>query len=327
MWSAKRDSNDYRFIKAEDITRRAKFIGTVNGFDGEYKKSIEIGEKEYSIYDYCKLVGYYVSEGWVSEEKRKNRTRKFTTVSIGQTKDSDYRGDIDNLFNRMFHTHYDNDEQISVYNPNLSDHLKDNFGKGFLNKKLSPFVKNLVPECLEIVLEAMVNGDGSYKGDKYKAYYTSSKQLAEDCAEVAFKCGYVVMIGNHRRKNTLKEYYNKDGFKYETKYPQYVVYISKGKKGRNPTLESKSRKHVSKEITRVPYSGKIYCFSVPYELFVTMRNGKIAIQGNTSAQVGVEVLIRRLENWRNKLKNWVEKHIFKPVAMMQGFIDEKESKE
>lgn len=53
-------------------------------------------------------------------------------------------------------------------------------------------------------------------------------------------------------------------------------------------------------------------------------NGEMA--GYNSAQVGVEVLIRRLENWRNKLKDWAEKHIFLPVAMMQGFIDEEESK-
>lgn len=54
-------------------------------------------------------------------------------------------------------------------------------------------------------------------------------------------------------------------------------------------------------------------------------NGEMA--GYSSAQVGIEVLIRRLDNWRNKLKSWVETNIFKPVAMMQGFIDESESKE
>ena len=53
-------------------------------------------------------------------------------------------------------------------------------------------------------------------------------------------------------------------------------------------------------------------------------NGEMA--GYTSAQVGIEVLIRRLDNWRNKLQDWVEKNIFEPVAMMQGYIDEEESK-
>jgi very-short-patch-repair endonuclease len=54
-----------------------------------------------------------------------------------------------------------------------------------------------------------------------------------------------------------------------------------------------------------------------------LLNGEMG--GYNSAQVGIEVLIRRLDNWRNKLKSWVEKHIFLPIAMMQGFIDEQES--
>ena len=330
MWSAKRNSNEYRFIKAEDVKNRAKFVGIVEGYDGEYQKSIKIGEEEYSIYDYCKMVGYYVSEGWVQEEKRSNRTRQYTTVSIGQSIDSNYRQDIDGLFDSMFHTHYSNDTCISVYKPILSQYLIGNFGKGAINKRLSPFVKNLSTECLEVVLEAMVNGDGSYnkKDDRYKSYCTSSKELAEDCAEIAFKCGYIVGISSldlNKSKNG-KRYFNKKGCEYKTNYQQYVVHISKGKKGRNPSLESNSIEHKGKEISRIDYDGKVFCFSVPHELFITMRNGKIAIQGNSSAQVGIEVLIRRLDNWRNKLKEWVETNIFKPVAMMQGFIDEEESK-
>lgn len=93
-----------------------------------------------------------------------------------------------------------------------------------------------------------------------------------------------------------------------------------------------------------------------------MRNGRIAIQGNTgkihnitqeveligkdildglmlnqallngemsgysSAAVGVEILLRRLESWRQKLSKWVEKHLFEPMSMMQGFVDEEKSK-
>lgn len=56
-----------------------------------------------------------------------------------------------------------------------------------------------------------------------------------------------------------------------------------------------------------------------------LLNGEM--QGYTSAQVGIETLIKRLENWRLKLAEWVEEHIFKPTAMMQGFIDEDKTKE
>jgi len=82
-------------------------------------------------------------------------------------------------------------------------------------------------------------------------------------------------------------------------------------------------------IQHVPYKGKVYCFSVPHGLFVTKRKDKITIQGNSygGAQVGVEVMIRRLDSWRSSLSEWVEKNILLPVAMMQNFIDIEKSEE
>lgn len=56
-----------------------------------------------------------------------------------------------------------------------------------------------------------------------------------------------------------------------------------------------------------------------------LLNGEMS--GYSSAQVGVEVMIRRLDSWRNELAEWVENHIFLPIAMMQGFIDEEETEE
>lgn len=56
----------------------------------------------------------------------------------------------------------------------------------------------------------------------------------------------------------------------------------------------------------------------------SLLNGEMA--GYNSAQVGVETMIRRLEHWRSRLSKWVEKHIFLPIAMMQGFVDEDRTK-
>lgn len=47
----------------------------------------------------------------------------------------------------------------------------------------------------------------------------------------------------------------------------------------------------------------------------------------SSAQIGVETLLRRLENWRNTLEEWVQEHIFLPIAIMQGFVDKEKSEE
>jgi len=57
----------------------------------------------------------------------------------------------------------------------------------------------------------------------------------------------------------------------------------------------------------------------------SLLNGEMS--GYQSAQVGVETLIRRIESWRHTLADWCEENIFKPIAEMQGFVDEEESEE
>ncbi len=57
----------------------------------------------------------------------------------------------------------------------------------------------------------------------------------------------------------------------------------------------------------------------------SLLNGEMS--GYQSAQVGVETLIRRIESWRHTLAEWCEENIFKPIAEMQGFVDEEESEE
>ncbi len=57
----------------------------------------------------------------------------------------------------------------------------------------------------------------------------------------------------------------------------------------------------------------------------SLLNGEMA--GYSSAQVGVETLIRRLDSWRTSLAEWCYERIFLPIAEMQGFIDEEESED
>lgn len=51
------------------------------------------------------------------------------------------------------------------------------------------------------------------------------------------------------------------------------------------------------------------------------------MQGYQGVQIGAEILITRLEAWRNKLKDFIEQKIYLPIAKMQGFIDEDASKD
>jgi hypothetical protein len=44
----------------------------------------------------------------------------------------------------------------------------------------------------------------------------------------------------------------------------------------------------------------------------------------SSAAIGAEVMIKRLDEWRNELSRWAESKIFGPIAKMNGFVKENE---
>jgi len=44
----------------------------------------------------------------------------------------------------------------------------------------------------------------------------------------------------------------------------------------------------------------------------------------SSAAIGAEIMIQRLEAWRSEMSKWAERHIFMPVAKMRGFVRENE---
>jgi very-short-patch-repair endonuclease len=56
-----------------------------------------------------------------------------------------------------------------------------------------------------------------------------------------------------------------------------------------------------------------------------LLSGEMA--GYQSAAIGAEALIQRMESWRLELARWIENKIYKPIAQMQGFLDEAASEE
>ncbi len=281
-----------------------------NKYDDDDKTlKININNKEINLEDFLSFAGFYLSEGSLTSKKTNYR------LIIYQNKDR-YFDEIKNCLDNLGFTYkiyeYGDERRFFIYNKALVSYMLEQFGHGAANKSIPSWIKNLPVDYLEVLIHTMLLGDGYKKETKIDSYTysTVSENLASDFQEICFKCGYSTR--KYKDKPCISSFGNKD---------LYRIHISKGKNsnGSFPIVRYKN-------IKREYYKGKVYCFSVPNGFFVTRRNGKITIQGN-SAQVGVEVLIRRLENWRNKLKDWIEKHIFLPIAMMQGFIDEEESKD
>jgi hypothetical protein len=133
---------------------------------------------------------------------------------------------------------------------------------------------------LQILLDALVLGDGSKldrtnKDSNGFMYYSTSKQLADDVYEIAYRCGYVP---------TCQVTYDKREAHY---LPVYTLcWSSNTNLGTYPQLYKTFRNSNTKEQTNMlnieKYNGNVWCLTVPTGLFITRRNGRITIQGNSA---------------------------------------------
>jgi YHS domain-containing protein len=67
-----------------------------------------------------------------------------------------------------------------------------------------------------------------------------------------------------------------------------------------------------REISKVKYKGKVYCFATSTGFYVTMRNGKPAIQGNT-AEVVMQEYVTRLRMMQEIIGDTLETVLFKQL--------------
>lgn len=308
---------EWKVEAAEDVKHRARMRACIDFWEGEipeeYSDGVDFGGVRVSLEDFVRVLGYYISEGYVSKNNG----------SVSQKTGTDSCGRIEEVFLKsgIPHGHWsckNGMDVFSLHKPQREWIIENIPGKA--KQKFIPlWVKNLPVEYLEILLDALIDGDGSIhsaqlaRGSIYRSYISSSKRLADDVMEIAFKLGYSPTISFARKEEEI-----------------YVVNISSSNIGKFPVLDTliygESSNDRRKCISRIPYNGTVWCFEVPNEFLIVRYNGKPLVCGNTysSAAMGAEIMIRRLESWRLELKRWIEERIYLPVAKMMGFVEKNE---
>ena len=273
-------------ISAKEISQGTmyRFMG-IAGWKGTTIESVDVLGRRVPIKDYLKFLGYVISEGYLGQN----------CIDFVQKIDSDCIDDIRNSM-RLFASIFD--KKVSERESATKDYKKSGFKqqpanrwngrincKDLMNhfkaeiadditkttaeyKKVPRWVKELNPELLAVILEALVFGDGlnitNRKSLAYR-YYTGSKQLADDIQEIAFKCGFAASLQVRKTKRANLN--------------EYMVSWSNAADGNYPATISTKGNSVTDGVN---YSGKVWCFEVPTGLFITRRNGKITIQGNSA---------------------------------------------
>ena len=189
--SPKKLTLEPRFIKGiENLGKKTnKFYGS-SKWIGEEPKYIVIGNTKLKPDIFCKLMGYYLSEGHI------NHTRNTNAVYISQVKylDEMYM-DLQCLGFKK------NKTNLYLSNKDLANYLKK-FGYSF-EKYVPEEILNLSPRLIRIFLDAYALGDGTprknttmfaKKAKTCQAYYTSSKRMMDTLTECIIKAGKAASV-------------------------------------------------------------------------------------------------------------------------------------
>ena len=302
------ESPKWRVDKAENVPKRVIFKGMAK-FEEEkpvkdfvlppaeiktaHDKILKVEEaKTVRMDDWLEFVGYYLSEGGLSTKwKRKPNY----VVTLAQ-KDVVKTEKIRNCLKRcgLSFTEYKdgNLTRWNVYGKQVWSWLKENCGEHHYNKHVPKKFFNLPSEQLKVLLDALMLGDGTRDKRQNRtsmAYYTTSKMLAEDVLAIALKLGFSAHV---------------------------ITCIDKRGGNRKPiyrVLISKARDKVVRRIEKIQYKGKVYCFATSTGFYVTMRNGKPAIQGNT-AEVVMQEYVTRLRMMQEIIGDTLETVLFKQLV-------------
>lgn len=329
-------------IRADEVVENTRFLDTCD-WDGEDQDLISTNLGHLTLDQYLELAGYYLSEGGV-----KSWRGSADGIHLTQHPSSPYHDrmfEVLALAGKCSHSICTNNcHQATVNSRSLASEMIACFGHYSENKFIPHWIKQLPKQKLRILLRAMMAGDGSERfsdnGNPRWRYRTCSKALADDVQEILLKLGVFASISLEPSENPNHS-------------DMYSVNWCLGNTGGYVTVKDRN-------IKRVKYTGEVWCFTVPNGFFVTRRNGKVAIHGNSgkvlalgpefeliaqeildglminksllngegpqfaNASIGIEAMIQRLEQWRSELAEWVEQHIYLPYAMMRNFVEKNE---
>jgi len=320
---------EWESINAAEVKRRGRFRTCFDNWNGTYS----INEKMFGIdkRDFLLLLGWYISEGhklFLGKDKSRVGGIAISQSPTANVKTFAKMKDVllsNNLTKVKPPSSYQDVFLIyNKHNKELVQYISSNCG-GYANTKCIPKdIKNMSRENLAILLEALVDGDGSERpatkkkptNKKYYSYTTVSKQLRDDVIEILFKLGY------SPRFNTIE-------FDSDVLQTQYTISWGETELGRFPVLDSRKWDNDKQScdtksqqvIFDEDYVGKVWCVEVPNHFIVTERNGLFGIHGNSSAAVGIEAMIQRLETFRGGISKWIEKNLYLPEAKRQGFVE------
>lgn len=234
--------------------------------------------------DWASFIGWFVSEGCIDKHNGSHGAYR-TLLSQKNGPKLDRICSLLNNAEFSYSISYAKEEKrkeiasIKIYGKTLYKYLEANIGHGAYNKNLPTEVMQWPKDARAALLDTLLDGDGTRDkriNRRNVVYYTVSKQLADDVQILAMSLGHYAKV-----KLTKQSADAHGDFIYR-------VMISYNRNGN--CFRSIKKEMISKQA----YNGLVYCYNVPNHLFVTRRNGKVTIQGNTATRSTSDNMSRAL---------------------------------
>ncbi len=255
LYIKKRLHKEFEFIEAKNaFGKRIRYKKDALNTNKDVEDFV-LDKEKYNMDYFLMLLGSFISDGWI--EKGKNYTR-INIAMIKQRK----RDFIENALNKL-NIHY-NMKKDRLLIGNTYKELIDYFkilSVGASNKYLPKFVWELSQRQSIILMNSLIQGDGSYNKQGSCGYYTSSFKLANQIQQLALHCGW---------SGTIKLYDTKEAG-YETligeriiksNYDNYCIRIVKSKNNPEVNHGHVHQQNIQEE-TYLSYTGKVGCIEVP----------------------------------------------------------------
>ena len=255
LYVNKRDRKEFEFVEAKDAFGkrvRHKKDATNDRLDQE---SVNLHGVQYNMDAFLMLLGAFISDGYVDTGKKHRRI----SICMKKIRKKEFiQCALDEL---GIHYNIRPDRvHIGATHHNLVDYFEV-LSVGAANKFLPQFVWELSQRQSVILMNALLQGDGSYNKNGSAGYYTSSKQLAEDVQRLALHCGWSGTIKLYTGREAGHESFIRVR-KITSKYDALAVRIVKKKN--NPQV---NHSHVHQQTRQteeyIRYTGQVGCIEVP----------------------------------------------------------------
>jgi DNA-directed RNA polymerase beta subunit len=282
----------YKLLEAREIAKKTgkqkgMWVRFQKTMDNAYPdiETIRIGETDYNMDAWLQLLGMFISDGCADHCKS-------IYISVFKTRKIDFIATILEKL-KLYHTiQTDGTFRISgSKTPAVYEHFKE-LSVGAFNKYLPDYVWNLSQRQSIVLLEGLLQGDGTtmkYKGeDEFSRYCTISPRLADDVSRLALHCGWSGIVKISEEPTGIARVGKRnlgtragEAMSATLRHTYYKVSIIREQN--QPWINKKTNE--SNKESRIPYKGQVYCIEMPSSHVYYMRESKHSpslIIGNSS---------------------------------------------